>query len=231
MSEAWNWLSGVASSVWSGIRSNIIQPLQAAWNWISGFATGVNNTIQGGFNDVLNWLGGIGSKFLSVGEDIVNGIISGIDSAGGALMNKLGNLANDALHAARSFLGIGSPSKEFASQVGQWIPHGVAQGIADHSQVAIQAVQTMAGALPQAIGVQGAVNLGVNGLNAAGSTFATGLGLGVPSAAGGAGDVHVHIDLRDAVVAGDRGIQDLAAKIGNSFVTKTLPQAGVRMHQ
>jgi phage-related protein len=228
--SAWHWLEGVASSVWGSIKDNIINPLQGALNWIMGFVSGVSNTISSGFTSILNWLGGIGNSFINVGEDIVNGIIHGVENAGGWLMDKLKNLANGALNAAKSFLGIGSPSKEFANQVGQWIPHGIAQGIEEHSQTAIDAVSGLATALPQAIGVQGSVNIGMNGINAAGSTFATGLGLGVTAASGkGGGDIHIHMDMRDAVVAGDRGMDDLVNKMGNAIATRILPQAGVRI--
>ena len=229
-SAAWNWLAGVANSAWQGIKRYIIQPISEVLDWIGSNLSKIGSWFADTFNGILNWLGGIGSSFVSVGEDIVNGITSGVENAGGWLMDKLKNLANSALNAAKSFLGIGSPSKEFANQVGQWIPHGIAQGVNDHAQTAIDAVTGLATALPQAIGVQGSVNIGTNGVNAAGSTFATGLGLGVPAAsAKGAGDLHVHVDLRDAVVAGDRGMEDLINKMGNAIATRILPQAGVRI--
>jgi phage-related protein len=232
ISKTWNYLGGLTSAAWQQIKRYVIQPIDELLNWIGGNISRAWDSFSNTFNGIMNWLGGIGSWFESVGEDIVNGIISGLDHAGSWLMNKIKGLANDALGAAKSFLGIGSPSKLFAQEVGQWIPHGIAQGIANHAQVAVDAVQNMAGSLPQAIGVQGAVNIGVNGINAAGTVTATGLGLtaGGGGGRGGSGDIHVHMDMRDAIVAGDRGMTDLANRLGSALATQILPQAGVRLH-
>lgn len=230
VSAAWDWLAGKANQAWNLIREYVIGPFMQMWNGIVNIMNGIINTISGGFDSILNWLGGVGSWFESVGENIVNGIIRGVERGWNWLTNAVGNLANDALKAAKSFLGISSPSKLFADEVGQWIPHGVAKGIADHSQVAMGAVQDMAEALPAAIGVKGAVGIGVAGVNAAGTLNSTGIGLGSASAAGGSGDIHIHMDLRDAIVAGDRGMQDFAQRIGNLLAVQILPQAGVKLH-
>lgn len=231
MAAAWHWLGQQTVRAWNLIVQYVIQPFQAMWNWLVGATSGIRRTIVSGFNDVINFLSGIGHWFVDVGTEIVNGIIHGIEKGWGWLMDKVKNLANDALNAAKSFLGISSPSKAFADDIGKWIPHGVAEGVTKHTQTAVDAVQNMAGALPKAIGVKGAVNVGVNGINSAGTVMATGLGLAATGAGGGgAGDLHVHVDLRDAVVAGDRGMEDLINRIGAAFATRVLPQAGTRMH-
>lgn len=65
----------------------------------------------------------------SIGRNIINGIIAGVTAAGSALYSSLRNLAYSALAAAKQALGIASPSKEFANQVGRWVPPGIAMGI------------------------------------------------------------------------------------------------------
>lgn len=65
----------------------------------------------------------------SIGNDLVNGIIEGVKAAGSALFEALKNLAKSALDAAKEALGIASPSKVFASEVGRWLPPGIAVGI------------------------------------------------------------------------------------------------------
>lgn len=239
LTEGWNLFSGAISKLWDllvrGVQANwalfkkyIIQPVSEVLGFLGNFASSLWNTITGAFNKVMGWLGNIGSWFLNVGIDIVNGIINGINNAASYLFQGMENLANGALKAAKSILGISSPSKRFADEMGKWIPHGVAMGVVMHTQTAVDAVKKMAGALPQAISMQGALNIGMNGLGAAGTVYGTGLGLG--ATAGGNGQINLNLDLRGAVVAGDRGIEDLTNKIGAGIAQRILPQAGVRFH-
>ena len=234
LSSAWHYLGGVASSAWSMIKQYIISPLQEVASYLGGWASYLWNAISGAFNSVMSFLSGIGNWFLGVGHDIVMGIVHGVENAGSALFSSLKNLAHSALDAAKSFLGISSPSRMFSEEVGRWIPHGVAMGVAAHAQTAIDAVQNMAGALPKAIGVNGAVNIGVNGLNSAGSVYATGMGLtaNLGSNTGGGG---VTINLNDGALNGviatdQRAIDQLTQQLGYHIATKVLPQSGTRIH-
>lgn len=79
----------------------------------------------------------------SVGREAINGIIRGIGAAASMLFDSLRNLASNALGAAKKALGIASPSKAFAKQVGHWIPAGVAVGIDDNADAVTNAVSRM----------------------------------------------------------------------------------------
>lgn len=70
--------------------------------------------------------------WMSLGTEIINGIIAGITSMASALWDALTSLANSALSAAKSALGIASPSKVFAREVGKFIPPGIAAGAEDN---------------------------------------------------------------------------------------------------
>lgn len=84
----------------------------------------------------INWLG--------LGGDIIRGIISGIRNAGSMLWNALKDVASSALNSVKKFLKIGSPSKVFEDEVGQWIPEGVAVGIEANTQAVTDAMNDMA---------------------------------------------------------------------------------------
>lgn len=84
--------------------------------------------------------------WLSVGSQIIEGVCQGIWDAGAALFDALGNLARQALQTAKSALGIGSPSKLFADEVGHWLPAGMAVGIEDNLQPITVGVDEMANA-------------------------------------------------------------------------------------
>jgi len=80
-------------------------------------------------NKLIEGLRSIPSRVASIGGDIVRGIASGIRGAAGAVVSALGGVVSSAISAAKSRLGIASPSKVFRDEVGQWIPEGVAEGI------------------------------------------------------------------------------------------------------
>lgn len=82
---------------------------------------------------MLSALRGKISQFFQVGKDIVLGIARGIMAAPGKLIEAAKNAAQSALDAIKRKLGIGSPSKVFASEVGRWIPAGIAKGILANS--------------------------------------------------------------------------------------------------
>jgi len=84
-----------------------------------------------------------GIDWASLGRDIINGIINGISSAASSLFNSLKSLASQALESAKSALKIGSPSRLFADEVGQWIPAGIAVGVEDKVPKLTKQIQHM----------------------------------------------------------------------------------------
>ncbi len=89
----------------------------------------------------------------SIGIALIQGIDRGIKSAANTIINSLKNLAREALNAAKKALGIGSPSKLFADEVGRWIPPGVALGVENNMGPLDRAMQGMAdGSLAAASG-------------------------------------------------------------------------------
>lgn len=64
-----------------------------------------------------------------IGAQIVQGIINGIAAGASALWETIQNLAASAWQSAKRALGIASPSKVMADEVGKWIPAGMAEGI------------------------------------------------------------------------------------------------------
>lgn len=219
--SAVHWVMGYIAQAWGLIYQYIVRPMEQALGLVGHIFSSIASTISGAINGVLHWLSGVGSWFVSVGEDIINGIVQGTENAAGSLFSSLGNIAKSALSAAKSFLGIGSPSKLFRDEVGQWIPHGIAEGVAASAHVAQKAVAQMAGSLPTSIGTS------VQGEFAA-------VGAGIPALAGGRGagaaGMLVTIDLRGATVASDQAMDQLTQKIGKRLATVIGPQAGLRFN-
>lgn len=72
-------------------------------------------------SDLYPWM-------LSVGKNIVIGIWNGIVSLQAWLFNKTAQFAASIWKGVKAALGIGSPSKVMAKEVGRWIPAGIVQG-------------------------------------------------------------------------------------------------------
>ena len=226
---AWHMIQSAAQTAWGLIKTYIITPVQQVWNLIQpvihsveSFLSGAWNTIQSGAQaawalikhyiiqpllDGYNWLTGWIHNFEQIGQNIIQGIINGLNAAWSWLSNTISNIAGNALNAAKSALGIGSPSRKFADEVGKWIPHGIAAGIDEHAAIAHAAVQRLSA-----------------GLTAAGRVAVTGsftgsvAGGGLSAVGAGGGALQVTIDLRGAVVSGDAGMRQLADQVGKQVV-------------
>lgn len=68
----------------------------------------------------------------SIGKNIVNGIASGIRNFAGSIVRAAKSAAKKALNAAKSFLGIHSPSRVFRDEVGKYMALGMGEGFEDN---------------------------------------------------------------------------------------------------
>ena len=103
------------------------------------------------FNSIVNGLSSLPSKMAEIGSNIVSGIWNGISSGWNWLTNKVSNLANSLLDAAKDALGINSPSKEFADEVGRWIMPGVGEGLDKSMPATLKDMRAKAGELVSAM--------------------------------------------------------------------------------
>lgn len=76
-------------------------------------------------NGLLKGLAAIGM----VGQQLVEGLWNGIKNAGQWLYDKLSGWVSNILGWIKGFLGIDSPSKVFADEVGEFIPPGITLGV------------------------------------------------------------------------------------------------------
>jgi phage-related protein len=77
-------------------------------------------------------LGNLGTLLVEKGKDLIRGLWNGIIAMGGWLRDKVnGFVQNYLVGPLKSFLGISSPSKLMADEVGKWIPPGIVEGTQD----------------------------------------------------------------------------------------------------
>lgn len=119
-------------------------------------------------NNILNGIRSLPGQMVSIGSNIIHGIISGILGAAGSLFNTMRNIASNALNAAKSALGIHSPSTVFRDMVGKMIPAGVTVGIEANADKTIKAIKDYAKSLVTTIDTNkflGKVNMSTAGIN------------------------------------------------------------------
>ncbi|SDM77573.1 phage tail protein [Streptomyces wuyuanensis] len=78
---------------------------------------------------IVSGLGNLGSLLVDKGKDVIRGLWNGIKSMGRWLKDSLIGFAKSMIPGPiASALGIASPSKLMAKEVGRWIPAGIAMG-------------------------------------------------------------------------------------------------------
>jgi TP901 family phage tail tape measure protein len=143
VSQQWAKIEAIAKVAWQKIYDTIIRPVEQILADVMGIFDKVKNAIGTALDKAWNAVSNIGDKFLQIGKDIVMGIVHGVENAGSALWDSLKGLANNALNKVKGFLGIGSPSKVFAAEVGVQIPAGIAVGVGSGAAAAHRAVATL----------------------------------------------------------------------------------------
>lgn len=97
----------------------------------------VNSIANFLFGDIANIAGEVGSYAMSIGGNIIDGIMRGINNAKNAVINTMYNLANRCLDVVMSALGIHSPSRKFA-EVAKFMMLGMSKGLGDNEDMVYQ---------------------------------------------------------------------------------------------
>lgn len=159
-SNIWNWLTKVATDIYnwgkditqkatnavSTMFNNIINWFaklpENIWNWL---VKTVNNIINWGSNmknkavsamksmvdGIINTVKNLPSKMLEIGKNIIQGIWNGISNATSWLWDKITSFCNGIVDGIKSVLGIHSPSKVLADEVGENMALGIGEGFND----------------------------------------------------------------------------------------------------
>lgn len=97
-------------------------------------------------DNVLGFLGGLGSAFFNIGKSIVQGMINGIGSMISSAINAVKNVASAITNGIKNVLGINSPSKVFMA-VGSGITEGLIDGIDKTAYLAVRSVKDLGASL------------------------------------------------------------------------------------
>ena len=82
-----------------------------------------------------------------IGKNIVDGVWQGIKNAKDKFMENVKGFFSGIVDGVKDALGIHSPSKLFADEVGKWIPKGVAVGIDANADSALKSMKNLSAEL------------------------------------------------------------------------------------
>lgn len=117
-----SWLSGVISTV---------------VGWVSQFAHNATSAASKFASNLIDGLASIPGKVTSIGSNIIKGMVKGVTSAAGRLIDSVKGAVGDAINAAKNLLGIHSPSRVFR-KIGQYTMQGAALGVDDDADVLLR---------------------------------------------------------------------------------------------
>ncbi|CAM3460251.1 phage tail protein [Stackebrandtia soli] len=145
----WGGISAFFTEIWAGITATFTTAIDGIVNgllWFAGlpglaaewFGGLLSGAIDAGASllawagslpgQVLGALGDVGGWLLDAGANVIDGLLSGMKNAAGAVMDWIWGLLSDMGDAVLEFFGIASPSRLMMGY-GEFIGQGLAEGI------------------------------------------------------------------------------------------------------
>lgn len=139
-----NAIKGNWKAAWNDVKS----AFSGIWRSLSGVVRGafggVISAISNGMGKAINAVRSKANSLWSAGKNFVMGFVKGIRGAIGSAVSAAAHMAKSALKAAKSALGIHSPSRVMRDQVGYYVVAGFANGLTDNKGMVAKAAQTLA---------------------------------------------------------------------------------------
>lgn len=140
LSSIGSYISQVPGRISAGLSGAI----SAVGSFASSMASGALRAGQQFLSNLVNTLASIPGRMVSIGSQIVHGIISGITGSIGKVGSAILGGVKDAISGVKNFLGIHSPSRLFRDQIGRNIGLGLAQGISNSQAAVMSSMNGMA---------------------------------------------------------------------------------------
>lgn len=156
ISNGWSAAKNVTSTLVDGIKTVVSNIFNRFKEVVSTAMSNVKSAIETGWNKAKSFLDGI--NLLSVGKNIVQGLVNGITSMVGKVASAAKSVAKAAKDAITGFMDIHSPSRLMDKQ-GQYTGQGYAQGISKTKGIVASSARSVAAAAKQAF------NEGMRGLD------------------------------------------------------------------
>lgn len=181
---AWVVAGAAAAGAWLAMALPVIAVIAAIAS--VGYAIGqlilhwdeVVEGVQLIWSDLTAWLGEQVTWFTELGANLMAGLVAGITGAVGSVISAVSGAVTGAIDAAKSVLGIASPSKVFA-EIGGYTAEGFTSGVDDGAGAAQGSMAAMVDPAPAANSAGNAAGAASGGgasggkksLDMAGATF------------------------------------------------------------
>ncbi len=154
ISKVVEWFQQLPGKVWAWLVNTVNKVTQFSADLKAKAA----EAAQGFVDKLVNGVKGLPDKFREIGSNIVSGIWNGISSGWDWLVGKVKGLADSLFQGAKDALGINSPSKVFAQEVGRWIPPGIGVGMEkampDLQRLVDTEMEELAGRMQAAVAIE-----------------------------------------------------------------------------
>lgn len=122
------------------LMTNLSKGIKNMLSNIKGTAKEVIDKLKAPFTESFN-------NFKEIGKNIIQGLIDGVKGMISNVTGAIKGVCEKAINAAKSALGIHSPSRVFKNEVGKWVGEGLAEGIHESSEKASHATVDMCNAI------------------------------------------------------------------------------------
>lgn len=141
ITSLWNGIRTFITTILNGIKTTVTTIFNGLKTAITSAMNGVKTAITTGWNKAKSFLQGI--NLTSIGKDIIKGLINGIGSMAGKVVEKVKSVAKGISSAVTKFFGIKSPSR-LMMEYGKFISDGLGVGITKNGSKAANAMKNVA---------------------------------------------------------------------------------------
>jgi TP901 family phage tail tape measure protein len=201
-------------------------PIGAAWKFRDDIGVAIGGVVDWFFDlpgRIIGALGDIAGLLYGVGQAMVRGLIDGIKSLGGVVLNTLKDVVMSPVRGVKSLLGIRSPSVVFEG-IGHNVMLGLIGGLhAEEARLADQ-LKHIAGMVTLTPGGIGGASGGIGGASGGispGVIPASAAGIGASTGGIGGTAVSLRLDLGGGVLIVEQAaVDELVRKLGPAIVTE-----------
>lgn len=132
-------MTKLPGQIWNAIKNAISNMARWGSEMISTASSKMRQVASTIYNAVKN----VPKQMFSIGKDIIYGIANGIGDAVGYLYDSICDALSGLVDKAKGYLGIFSPSRVMAKEVGAFIPAGIGVGIEKNSDEAVGPLESL----------------------------------------------------------------------------------------
>ena len=140
-------IRGDWAGAWEGLKATVVSVFAGLGAIVKAGLTLIGASLRLILTIIADVGKGLMNAAIELGRNIISGVISGVKAAGGALLDAMKSMASSALNAAKAALGIASPSRVMAAEVGAPIVDGIVAGLVQRSPKAVQAMLDLASSM------------------------------------------------------------------------------------